>query len=109
MREPLDFTAEERREEADFFNRYGVWQALDLAAARAFFEGFDRPWWLVGGWAIETFTGVEREHEDIDVSMLACDVPAFREFVGDTWHLWAVPDGALRVMTDERPDLPEPD
>ena len=45
--------------------------------------GFARPWWIVGGWAIEAFTGVPREHEDVDLSILACDIPAFRAHVGD--------------------------
>jgi len=109
VREPLPQSDEERAEIEYWEHLYGSWDPFDLDAGRAFFEGFDRPWWLVGGWAIEAFTGIEREHEDIDVSMLACDVPAFREFVGDRWHLWTVTDGALRAMTYERPDLPEPD
>ena len=47
--------------------------------------GFGRPWWLVGGWSIEAYTGVPREHEDVDLSILACDVPAFRAHLGDAW------------------------
>lgn len=109
MREPLDFTPDERAEERAFFDLYGAWDALDLDGARAFFDGFDRPWWVVGGWAIEAFTGAPREHEDIDISMLACDVPALREFVGDWWHLWTNVNGQLRPLTDSQPDLPEPD
>jgi hypothetical protein len=109
VREPLPRSPEERAEDDDFYNRYGPWQPLDLAGAVEFFEGFDRPWWLVGGWSIEVFTGVAREHEDIDVTLLACDVPAFREFVGDRWHLWSIVDGRLGPMTDRHPDLPTPD
>ena len=45
----------------------------------------------------------------MDVSILACDVPAFREFVGDRWHLWSQTDRVLRSMNDLYPDLPEPD
>ena len=37
---------------------YGPWEPLDPAGAREFMAGFDRPWWIVGGWAIEAFTGV---------------------------------------------------
>ena len=96
VREPLDFTPEERAEDAASTALYGPWESFDVDGARAFFDGFDRPWWLVGGWAIEAFTGAEREHEDIDVSMLACDVPALREFVGDRWHLWTNVGGTLR-------------
>lgn len=109
MREPLDFTPEERAEERAFVDLYGAWDAMDLDGVRTFFEGFDRPWWVVGGWAIEAFTGAEREHEDIDVSMLACDAPALRDFVGDRWHLWTNSSGHLRPLNPTWPDLPEPD
>lgn len=109
MREPLERNAEEEAEDHHWESLYGVFDALDLDGARTFFEGFDRPWWLVGGWAVEAFTGAPREHEDIDVSLLACDVPALREFVGDRWHLWTILDGRLGPMTDQYPHLPEPD
>jgi hypothetical protein len=109
VREPLPRSSEERAEDDAFVHLYGPWQPLDLAGAVQLFEGFDRPWWLVGGWSIETFTGIAREHEDIDVSILACDAPAFREFVGDRWHLWTIIDGRLGPMTDDHPDLPAPD
>lgn len=109
MREPLAFTPTELAEERAFHDVYGPWAALDLDGARDFFTGFDRPWWLVGGWAIEAFTGAPREHEDIDISMLACDVPVLREFVGDRWHLWSNDSGTFRPLTDARPDLPTPD
>ena len=73
------------------------------------FAGFDRPWWLIGGYAIEAFTGSLREHEDIDVSVLACDAPLLREHVGDRWDLWTNVSGRIRPMTERWPDLPEPD
>ena len=75
MREPLEFTAEERAHDAWFYRTYGPWEPLDVDGARAFYDGFERPWWLVGGYALEAFTGPWREHEDIDTSMLACDAP----------------------------------
>lgn len=109
MREPLDLTPEEIAEDRAFFDLYGPWDALDLDGVRRFFEGFDRPWWVIGGWAIEAFTGAPREHEDIDVSMLACDAPALREFVGDRWHLWTNLSGHLRPLNDAWPDLPDPE
>ena len=109
MREPLPLSETERAEDDYWVRLYGPFEAFDLEGAVAFFAGFDRPWWVVGGWAIEAFTGAPREHEDIDVSLLACDVPALRAFVGDRWHLWTVADGALRPMTARHPDLPAPD
>ncbi len=109
MREPLERSAEEQAEDRHWERLYGRFEALDLVGVRAFFEGFARPWWLVGGWAMEAFTGAPREHDDIDVSLLACDVPALREFVGDRWHLWTIVDGRLGPMTAQHPDLPSPD
>jgi hypothetical protein len=105
----LESSAAEQAEDRHWQRLYGPFDALDLEGTRTFFEGFDRPWWLVGGWAAEAFTGAPREHEDIDVSLLACDVPALREFVGDRWHLWTIVDGRLGPMTDQFPDLPTPD
>jgi hypothetical protein len=109
VREPLPLSDEERAENEYWEHLYCAWDPFDLDAGRAFFEGFDRPWWLVGGWALEAFTGAPREHEDLDVSMLACDVPRFREFIGDRWHLWTITNGALLPLNHRWPDLPEPD
>ena len=109
MREPLPQSDEERAENEYWEHLYGSWDPFDLDAGRAFFEGFDRPWWLVGGWAIEAVTGALREHEDLDVSILACDVPRFREFIGDRWHLWTITNGSQRPLSDRWPDPPEPD
>ncbi len=109
MREPLPLSPEERAEDEYWVDLYGTFDAFDLAGAVEFFAGFERPWWLVGGWSIEAFTGAPREHEDIDVSILACDAPALREFVGDRWHLWTIVDGRLGPMTDRHPDLPHPE
>jgi hypothetical protein len=104
-REPLSFTAEQGAEDRAFFRWYGEWSPFDPRQLADFMDGFPRPWWLVGGWAIEAFTGALREHEDVDLSILACDVPALREYVGDEWNLWSNHGGTLRPL-DER--FPEP-
>ena len=67
--------------------------------------GFERPWWIVGGWSIEAFTGVLREHEDVDLSILACDVPALRAHVGDAWNLWSMDGGTMRPLNDTFPEV----
>ena len=82
-REPLLQTAEEVAENAGYDRWFGAWAPLDPPRLAEFMAGFERPWWIVGGWAIEAFTGVLREHEDVDLSILACDVPALRAHVGD--------------------------
>jgi hypothetical protein len=113
-REPLPRTADEKAED-DYWERlYGDWDCLDPAGMREFFDGFDRPWWVVGGWAIEAFTfehgtGAPREHEDVDVSILGCDVPALRAHVGESWQLWNIADGAIRPLTDHWPDVQHPE
>jgi hypothetical protein len=92
-------------EDEAFFRRYGPWEPLDPAGLSGFMAGFDRPWWIVGGWSIEAFTRQPREHEDVDLSILACDIPAFREHVGDRWHLWSNDGGTLRPLDDRFPEV----
>ena len=104
MREPLDLTPEQVAEDEEFFALYGPWAPLDPPGLVEFMSGFERPWWIVGGWAIDAATGVPREHEDIDVSMLASDVPAFYEHLKAEWHLWNQVEGSLTPYSDERPE-----
>ncbi len=66
--------------------------------------GFDRPWWVAGGWSIEAFTGARREHEDVDVGVLACDVPALREHLAGDWTPWSNDGGTFRPLNDTFPD-----
>jgi hypothetical protein len=77
----------------------------ELAAEMA---GFDRPWWIVGGWAICAATGFEREHEDLDMSILARDVPAFVEFMRGRWHVWSNAGGVLKPLGSRWPDVDDP-
>ena len=87
---------------------YGGWDPLTPATIGNFMEGFDRPWWIIGGWSLEVFTGIGRDHEDMDISILSSDAGAFREFLGDRWTPWNVDDGWFRPFdqrfTDVRPD-----
>ncbi len=91
------------------FNRwYGGWDPLDPTTIASFMEGFDRPWWIIGGWSIDVFTGVTRHHEDMDISILSSDTEAFRLFLGDRWTPWNVDEGWFRPFDDRfahvRPD-----
>lgn len=87
---------------------YGGWDPLTPATIGDFMAGFARPWWVVGGWSIEVVTGVHRDHEDMDVSLLADDAEEFRCFLGDRWTAWNVDDSWLRPFDDRftgiRPD-----
>jgi hypothetical protein len=108
-REPLAFTPEEEAEERAFIRKYGALAPFDPQQLADFMAGFPRPWWIVGGWSIEAYTfahgtGAPREHEDVDLSILACDVPALRAHVGDDWHLWSNHLGTLRPLDDRFPE-----
>ena len=104
-REPLHRTAEEVAEDEEFFRWYGPWAPLDPDGVAELMAGFDRPWWIVGGWSIEAFTGVAREHEDVDLTLLACDLSAFRAHIGDRWNLWSNHGGTLRPFNDRFPEV----
>ncbi len=107
-RVPLRRSPEEEAEEAAFLHLYGAWSALTPAELAVELAGFDRPWWVVGGWAIEAATGFRREHEDTDVSLLARDVPAFVEFVAGRWHVWNNDGGVLHPLGGRWPTVDEP-
>jgi hypothetical protein len=71
----------------------------------AFMASYDAEWWVVGGWAIDAFTGQHRPHEDIDAVIWRRDLPGFRAMVGERHHIWSAGSGAIRPLND---DWPEP-
>ena len=87
---------------------YGEWAPRDARDAAALMDGFDGDWWVAGGQALKAFTGVEREHDDVDLVILRADLPAFRDHVRDRFHVWAAFAGALKpVLPDDPDELPE--
>jgi hypothetical protein len=107
-RAPIVRTPQEQQEESAFQALYGAWAPMDPATFAREMEGFDRPWWVVGGWAIEAATGYRREHEDTDISILACDVPAFVEFMRGRWHVWNNVGGVLHPLGGRWPTVEDP-
>ena len=91
-------------EDAEFLRVYGPWQPLTPTQVQSLLEGFERPWWLVGGYAIEAFTGVKREHEDIDMSIFVGDVAAFRAHLEPRFHLWSNYGGTFRFFDKKHPE-----
>ncbi|MEV5962110.1 hypothetical protein AB0L70_10120 [Kribbella sp. NPDC051952] len=94
-------------EELAFQRLYGPWKVSTPADAQETFEGFDGDWWVNGGYAIEAFTGVRREHEDVDVSFWRRDIEKLRLYLKDRYDLWSNAGGRLQPLTDERPEQPE--
>ena len=108
LRVPIVREAAEQAEDEAFLRLYGEWAPLTPPQMAAQMAGFDRPWWVVGGWAVEAATGYRREHEDVDVSILACDVPAFVEHLRGRWHVWNNAGGVLRPLGERWTDVEDP-
>ena len=92
-------------DDAAFERLYGPWDAFDPPGVQAFLADFPGEWWVVGGWAIEAFTGIARPHEDIDVVIWRRDLPALLSLVEGRYHVWSAGAGALRPVNE---DFPEP-
>ena len=90
-------------EDSEFFATYGDWAPLTVAEVVELLRGFDEPWWVVGGQAIEAFTGVARLHDDIDISFFPDAIPSFREQLEDRYHLWSNHGGTFRLLSAEHP------
>jgi len=105
---PLRRTADEQAEEDAFQALYGTWSPLSPSDIAAELAGFDRPWWVVGGWAIEAATGYRREHDDTDISILSRDVPAFVTSMSARWHVWNNVGGVQHPLGDRWPTVDDP-
>jgi uncharacterized protein (DUF952 family) len=56
---------------------------------------FSCPWWVAGGWAIDSFLGQRsRPHADLEISLLSADQPALREHL-QGWDLRVAANGML--------------
>lgn len=98
----LDGTPDE--EDLEFYARYGPWEPLDPVGLRSLMEGFPEPWWVVGGHAMEAFTGAPRPHEDVDLVVFARHVPQLREHFRGRYHLWSNDAGTIRPLDDRFPE-----
>ena len=94
-------------EELAFQRLYGPWKVSTPADAQELMHGYDGDWWITGGWAIEAFTGVRREHEDVDVSLWRRDIEKLRLHLNGRYDLWSNAGGRLRPLTDQQPEQPD--
>jgi hypothetical protein len=86
---------------------HGPWRPRTPRDAAQLFEGYGRPWWIAGGWAVEAFTGVSREHDDLDPSILRSDVTELRRHLAGRLEVWVADSGTLTPMTGDPVALPE--
>lgn len=89
---------EEVTEDADFYRWYGTWSAYTPAQVAQRLAGLPARWWVIGGWAIEAFTGVPREHEDIDVAFFRDDLPAVLAHLAPDHCVWTNLSGTIRPL-----------
>jgi Aminoglycoside-2''-adenylyltransferase len=90
-------TAEEA-EDRDFYRWYGSWAPLRPEEVARLLDGLAVPWWIIGGWAIDAFTGVARDHEDVDVAFFRHDLPAVLERLAPDLCVWSNLSGTLRPL-----------
>ena len=105
MPDPTTYPVGLDPEDLDFYRRYGPWQPFTVEEAAELFDQIGIDWWIAGGVAIEAFTGVHREHEDIDISIFRRDVPRLRLALDGRYHVWSAAVGALRPVNDRFPDI----
>ena len=82
---------------------FGPWVPIDPVEVRRVLTGFDRPWWIAGGWALDMALGrTTREHVDVDVELLRRDQLAVQAHLRRDWELH-VADGGLAPWAPDEP------
>jgi hypothetical protein len=89
-------------EDVAFYRWYGPWTPLEPSEVAELFAGLTVPWWIVGGWAIDAFTGRSRAHEDVDVAFFKADLPAVLDVLQSGHCVWSNLSGTLRPL--KRPE-----
>ena len=73
-------------------------------------EGFDSPWGICGGWAIDLFLNrVTRSHSDVEIAVLRKDQIALRSYLGQpgwTFEKVSSESGLVPWAEDEFLELP---
>jgi hypothetical protein len=85
-------------EDREFDRWYGPWAPFTPPDVQGILTGLPAPWWIVGGWAIDAFTGRSREHHDIDVGFFKADLPAVLDHLAPDYCVWSNLSGTLRPL-----------
>lgn len=84
---------------------FGPWAPRTPADAAALLADYPGRWWIAGGWAIETYTGVHREHGDVDPSIPRADVGLLREHLRGRLDVWAADSGTMWPLLSVTDDV----
>ncbi|TME12236.1 MAG: hypothetical protein E6I65_04555 [Chloroflexi bacterium] len=60
--------------------------------------GLAARWWIVGGWAVDAFSGIPRDHEAIDVAFFRADLPIVLARLSPDLCVWSNLNGTLRPL-----------
>jgi aminoglycoside-2''-adenylyltransferase len=82
----------------EFYRWYGPWAAVSPTEVAALLDGAGVRWWVVGGWAVDAFTGASREHEDIDVGFFRSDLAAVLAHLNRDLCVWSNLSGTIRPL-----------
>lgn len=84
---------------------YGGWAGRTPTDAAKLFADYPGTWWVAAGWALEAFTGVQRHHADLDLSVLRGELPLLRAHLAGRLDVWTASSGALfPLLPDDDPD-----
>lgn len=76
----------------------GAWSAWHPAELGRRLRGVERPWCVVGGWALDLWHGRQtRDHEDLEFTVLRDDVPVFRAALPGL-EFFTVDDGVVEPL-----------
>ncbi len=68
----------------------------DLRRALQPMQGFDRPWFVAGGWGIDLYLGrVSRSHKDVDIAIFRQDQLRLQSYL-EGWRLYVADSGKLQ-------------
>jgi hypothetical protein len=74
--------------------------------AAEWMDGFDKPWFVAGGWAIDLFIGKQtRPHTDLEIGIFREDQQALKSYLAD-WEFWKAVSGSLISWNGEFLKLP---
>jgi len=77
---------------------YGPWKPRTPADVVELFRGYQGRWWIAGGWAIEAYSGIKREHGDLDPSIPRAELSLLRRHLAGRIDLWAADQDTLRIL-----------
>lgn len=80
---------------------YGPWRTRTPADVAELLADYQGRWWVAGGWSLEAFSGVPRDHGDVDPSVPRSELGLLRRYVAGRIDLWSADQETLRILLPE--------